>query len=1461
MITKSSSRSIDLVNSVEKSLIKNQLIKKRDKILFSISGGQDSICLLAILNQLSAQVDFYTGLIWCHHLWQVDSFLLMRQITKISYLFKKNIYLAIATKPIPSELLARNWRHNCSSRISFFYKYNKISLAHSANDKAETILLNLMRGTGVAGLSPLLWKKKDHKKKKRVSHFIFFTIFLFMWSPFFVLPNEKNQKSRKRAKCLIKRLKKINAVLFYRLGSRCTSSFILLSITTILNFTGDTTQTKGCILTYDNFQKKNNARNSCKENWCNKRLQKKEFWYNGKFQRKRFPIVSTLFPLVVPGAQPVKRLPCVSRDVHGVHQFLSSYINIVDESMKGIHTIYKPCAVCDNRKKVQLITNVLHSKIVDPIVMEMQTNLNHRDYTQQNLLSGKSSDFVDEISWVVEKVVLKKYKKYKLKKKSKICKKIKSKPWFYFVSYTFFKVCPMSLGQLEKKKKVYFNGVVPSSQCFSQSLQSLQPVKSLVKSLQPAQPKVGLKSLQPVQPGVITVAMIALISPMVAQISNKPLVEKITQISNQKPFVVQALTKGRSQFVKKEKKGIKNKLQLMNYWQGSSQESRADFISEKENSSTIRPLLSLNRFDISKLCFFWQLPVYPDKSNQKLNFLRNRVRKQLIPLIKFFFNVRIEHVLLQFAEIFSAEDSYMSQISTKFFKKLNKTECVCIFDTQNMQQPQFFLSSFILPQRQNNKIGFNHSICCTICACDLRSQAQITYKDCNNWLCSDMNFGCTIKDWKKQHQLFSLKSVVKSLVKSVQSVQPKVVLIAMISPQIPNQPILLPSHPEGKDQVAKISSLTTLFEIKDFTTNCFHQIWFCVNYVHAHDTEGNGSNPSASKSYFVLSVSCEKKVTQSLVSHKKKSYYHRGSTIHKSLFFALKNQFSLSGNRIENETNFFLLLVKSVHSKIAKDLSMVGVSDSWSKPKVISEPVLLQKSLEWKRIETFFDCGRFKSIDEIDDKSLQQKNTVVEGEFFSYSLRFLKVSIFSIKHKTGKLFIQPRSMTCVNRVQSINNNYNDFSLFCNHYKHCNFVVPNFCPSYASYVNSVDVQQLMQNATCKTMCIFDPCPKGMRSLGASVQPKVFVYPCSSHPEGKRVHQRSQDAQSDSQNTKVANGRERGLFVQFFGFIQPWQPLPKKQKILAKKMYVSPLHQKTEIETHVKNSISFPLLSVLLNQKKMKTVLLRLVEKEKRNQMRKLLKNTFGCNYVNQEDIIFSHLYDNFFVMNYVDHQKLIFNLSWTNSEFIKNAAPFCLKSVQSVQPKVAMIAIISSGSINLKIGDSYNFFNLYNQRLYRLQQLQKSGITALSSLTTISRFSVPVGATFWIWNRKLCWGRRKKGYSRNGVTLLSTFNKEFSTFQPSNGFNTVLQTHGNSNIGKLRNSHKIEKSNNKEKLFLNFDKLGQDKKEIYWPLIISFLPSAIQRRFIKLFLADRNLKQIQYSQIEQFLTVLKKFYSL
>jgi tRNA(Ile)-lysidine synthase TilS/MesJ len=79
----------------------------------------------------------------------------------------------------------------------------------------------------------------------------------------------------------------------------------------------------------------------------------------------------------------------------------------------------------------------------------------------------------------------------------------------------------------------------------------------------------------------------------------------------------------------------------------------------------IRPVLNLHRFDLQKLANFWKLPIYPDKSNKKTDYYRNRIRKQLLPTLKFFFNPKIDLILLQFSEILAIEQLHLEVVSNR----------------------------------------------------------------------------------------------------------------------------------------------------------------------------------------------------------------------------------------------------------------------------------------------------------------------------------------------------------------------------------------------------------------------------------------------------------------------------------------------------------------------------------------------------------------------------------------------------------------------------------------------------------------------------------------------------------------------------------------------------------------------------------------------------------------------------
>ena len=724
MVAKSLHRSVDLVNSVGKSLVRNQLIKRKDRILLSISGGQDSICLLAILNQFFAQMELNVGLLWCHHLWQIDSFSLMRQITKISYLFQLNSCFAVTPKPVLSELLARNWRHDCSYRICFFYNYYKISLAHSANDKAETILLNLMRGTGVAGLSPLPWEKKNNenrfKKEKPISQFFTFPVFFFIWSPFF----------------LYKKHFKITIPMITRslnFDSNLIQMEDLNRFEQILNVIKDYNQKDQVnvikIEDFNNFIDirvgNKNAKKVISKDELKKNFFVDQLNLNIKHVDKHFDVIKDYnqIPKCSNFLEIMKYLQQISAAVSAIE--LKNKISWMIEKTK----LKKK----RNRLSHHLFSQYMHRRCKSTFVDKIE-DFNQRSSTlgakkvmhvERSSRKKKACIFVELRSTLdANPVFLDTTKDCKQKKK------INSKKWFYFVSYTFLKTCSTSLEQIqpldpmdERCKGVRERNLFDFSIRYLEYPFATSANKFLTNFLD-VQPKESPSFTSPsfkifdFNVKVGDVNAITSKQFFICQIEDSwcagwqwssvngvtketgsqcTFVERSSTLDAKKVIhcikidnVVDQNLKKKAVFfkcIKPNKEVInKNKIEDFNQlflaysWQSIGYCKTTDkiedfnqpnFVLNKHISSTIRPLLSLNRFDISKLCIFWQLPVYPDQSNQKLNFLRNRVRKQLLPVIKLFFNSRIENVLLQFAEIFSAEDFYMHQITDKFFKKLS----------------------------------------------------------------------------------------------------------------------------------------------------------------------------------------------------------------------------------------------------------------------------------------------------------------------------------------------------------------------------------------------------------------------------------------------------------------------------------------------------------------------------------------------------------------------------------------------------------------------------------------------------------------------------------------------------------------------------------------------------------------------------------------------------------------------
>jgi tRNA(Ile)-lysidine synthase len=136
------------------------LLTPNSHILIAISGGQDSIVLLFLLNILQKKWNWKIGIVYCDHQTRLDSCQNARHMCAIAEELNLNYYHLVSTKQIVTEEQARSWRYKALKKIAHEYYYTILITAHTASDRSETIFFNLLRGTGTSGLKGLSWRRK-----------------------------------------------------------------------------------------------------------------------------------------------------------------------------------------------------------------------------------------------------------------------------------------------------------------------------------------------------------------------------------------------------------------------------------------------------------------------------------------------------------------------------------------------------------------------------------------------------------------------------------------------------------------------------------------------------------------------------------------------------------------------------------------------------------------------------------------------------------------------------------------------------------------------------------------------------------------------------------------------------------------------------------------------------------------------------------------------------------------------------------------------------------------------------------------------------------------------------------------------------------------------------------------------------------------------------------------------------
>ena len=159
-----------LNEKVLKTITKYNLIKSGDSIVCGVSGGPDSICMLDILIKLKEKLNFNIYVAHINHMIReeaIDEEKFVQDFCKknnIECFVKRVDVLKISKdRKIGTEEAGRICRYDFFDEILEKTNSNKTATAHNLNDKIETIIMNVLRGSSVSGLKGI-----EHMRGKNI---------------------------------------------------------------------------------------------------------------------------------------------------------------------------------------------------------------------------------------------------------------------------------------------------------------------------------------------------------------------------------------------------------------------------------------------------------------------------------------------------------------------------------------------------------------------------------------------------------------------------------------------------------------------------------------------------------------------------------------------------------------------------------------------------------------------------------------------------------------------------------------------------------------------------------------------------------------------------------------------------------------------------------------------------------------------------------------------------------------------------------------------------------------------------------------------------------------------------------------------------------------------------------------------------------------------------------------------
>ena len=163
-----------MINNIEQSVIdfikEHKMIEKGERIIVGVSGGADSVCLLYILYKIKEEWGFDITAVHVNHMLRGEEAERDKQFVRNlcdslgveNYAVNVDVASLADQQKMSIEEAGRAARYLAFDSVlrrlkeGQIYRGGKVALAHHRDDNVETVLLNLIRGSGLNGLKGIL---------------------------------------------------------------------------------------------------------------------------------------------------------------------------------------------------------------------------------------------------------------------------------------------------------------------------------------------------------------------------------------------------------------------------------------------------------------------------------------------------------------------------------------------------------------------------------------------------------------------------------------------------------------------------------------------------------------------------------------------------------------------------------------------------------------------------------------------------------------------------------------------------------------------------------------------------------------------------------------------------------------------------------------------------------------------------------------------------------------------------------------------------------------------------------------------------------------------------------------------------------------------------------------------------------------------------------------------------------